>query len=455
MADTVAQGITNLLVEAAHASIVEHRASLAVRLCVLDTGGCGLAGLGTSLVAWLARVADAMGSGPVSLVGSDRRMSLAKAALLSGAAMHAQDFDDMHPAMYGHPSVAVLPGLEVLRSQRGLSDQRCAGAFMAGGGVACLMGRHLGPDHYDAGFHASATLGAIGAAAALANGLDAAKTRHALGLAVSGAAGLESLFGSMGKPVQIERDAGSGLRAALMAEAGITALPDAIDGPSGFTQTHSRAASRAAAMKGMGEHPFVTGTRIKRYPACYLTHSTIRACETLRVGQENCTRLQSIDITVDAVARDVCENRAPATGEALKFNLSGLAAMALSGAELSDPQFFDQWQPDHLRTTGFDDKVSVTFEAGFGYGVSLSGADYGGRRHKLEDFVFDDLRPVRRDIPAITAKFKACARHSPCRSLALLHIVSSGYDEFTTAIPRKNTDRGLPEMKASNYDTRH
>ena len=61
----------------------------------------------------------------------------------------------------------------------------------------------IAPGHYDGGFHATATVGSFGAAAACAHllGLDAETTARALGIAGTQAAGLKSHFGTMCKPL--------------------------------------------------------------------------------------------------------------------------------------------------------------------------------------------------------------------------------------------------------------
>ncbi|MBU1155366.1 MAG: MmgE/PrpD family protein, partial [Proteobacteria bacterium] len=43
------------------------------------------------------------------IIGGERRTGALGAALLNGLAGHALDYDDVDQAMYGHPSVPVLP----------------------------------------------------------------------------------------------------------------------------------------------------------------------------------------------------------------------------------------------------------------------------------------------------------------------------------------------------------
>ena len=93
---------------------------------------------------------------------------------------------------------------------------------MLGVEVMCRVSRALAPGHYRAGWHATATLGRLGGAAACARllGLDGAGIDRAVGLAAAQLGGIHESFGTMGKPFQVGRAAADGLLAALLAAAG-------------------------------------------------------------------------------------------------------------------------------------------------------------------------------------------------------------------------------------------
>src|SRR5207248_854567 len=79
----------------------------------------------------------------------------------------------------------------------------------------CRIGRAVGVDHYQRGFHATGTVGTFGAAAACSRllGLDAPTIAVALGIAGTQAAGLKSMFGTMGKPLHAGKASVNGLLA--------------------------------------------------------------------------------------------------------------------------------------------------------------------------------------------------------------------------------------------------
>ena len=137
------------------------------------------------------------------------------AALVNGTASHALDFDDVNMAILGHPTVAVLPGLLALAEETGATQREILVAFVAGYDVACRTGALMSPSHYGHGFHATATVGSIGAAAACARllRLDAEATATAYGIAATMASGLKSMFGTMCKPLHAGRAAQNGLQA--------------------------------------------------------------------------------------------------------------------------------------------------------------------------------------------------------------------------------------------------
>src|SRR4029079_12242998 len=91
-------------------------------------------------------------------------------------------------------------------------------AYVAGFEVETALGRGVNFPHYEKGWHANATLGGFGAAAACARliGLDAERTARALALCASLACGVKSNLGSMGKPMHVGQCSRSGLMAVLL-----------------------------------------------------------------------------------------------------------------------------------------------------------------------------------------------------------------------------------------------
>src|SRR3977135_3196307 len=139
------------------------------RQCVLGYYGVALAGADDPLAKILLdELAEAGGATQASIIGHKARLPALSAALVNGAIGHALDYDDVNLAMPGHPSVAILPGLIALAEERRSSGREVIAAFVAGYEIACRVGMALRPGHYDRGFHATGTVGCLGAAPACA-----------------------------------------------------------------------------------------------------------------------------------------------------------------------------------------------------------------------------------------------------------------------------------------------
>jgi len=307
------------------------------RQCVLDYLGVTLAGAADSLVRILLdEMAEAGGSPQASVIGHSVRLPALSAALVNGAAAHALDYDDVHMAMPGHPSVAILPGLLALAELKGSSGREVITAFVAGYETACRIGAALQPGHYNLGFHATATVGCFGAAAACARllGLDTAATATALGIAGTQAAGLKSQFGTMCKPFHAGKAAHNGLLAARLAARGFSSRTDIVECVQGFALTHGPDFAPAAALATPEGGFHLLANLFKYHAACYFTHAPIECARRLRqehgLSPEMIAR---ITLRIDTSCDRVCNIATPVDGLQSKFSLGQTVAMALAGVD--------------------------------------------------------------------------------------------------------------------------
>ena len=338
------------------------------RQCVLDTIGCGIAGSSDELVAILLAEMQDQGGAPVaSLFGHSARLPAASAALVNAAA-HALDFDDVNLAMPGHPSVAILPALLALAEQRGSSGADVLTAFVAGYELQCRIGRTIAPGHYDGlGFHATATVGSFGAAAACAHllGLDAEQFATALGIAGTQAAGLKSMFGTMCKPLHAGKAAYHGLIAARLAGRGFSSRTDVIECDQGFAATHSPDCNPRRAFDTPPGGWWIAGNLFKYHASCYMTHAAIEAARQLReqhaVAPE---QVERINLCVEQSCDRICNIAAPRNGLEAKFSLRMTTAMGLAGVDTSRLSSYSEAVAADPVLIGLRDKVSLEFRAG-------------------------------------------------------------------------------------------
>ena len=317
------------------------------RQCVLDWFGVTVAGSrepAAEIV--LAELADECPTGTATVVGRSARLPASMAALVNGTASHALDYDDVNSAMNGHPTVPVLGALLALAETRAAAGEPASGrdvvcAFVAGYEAECRVGRALGSAPYQRGFHATGTLGTLGAAAACARllGLDADTTAVALGIAATQAAGMKSMFGTMSKPLHAGKAGANGLLAARLAARGFTAHPAAIETEQGFAEVSGGRRDLDPARSG--PEWFLRNNLFKYHAACFATHSTIEGLRRLRAGTGFAAAdVDRVVVHANAAQLRMCAIPEPDTGLAAKFSLRHLVAMTLSDVDTANADSF-------------------------------------------------------------------------------------------------------------------
>jgi 2-methylcitrate dehydratase PrpD len=285
---------------------------------------------------------DSPGGGPGWQVGGSSG-PIAGSALVNGACAHALDFDDDDPLLcVGHPSGPVLAALLALAPLARPTGSALVDSYLVGVEVQLQLGKLVNPSHYDRGWHATATLGALGAAAAAARILDLSETQisSALALAASGAGGLRVNFGTMAKPIQVGNAAQVAVTAALLARRGATAAPAVLDGPLGYPAMVSCPHVDPLTLLPAGD-PWLletSGLAIKRYPCCSNTHTAIDGLLDLRAehwseGTVASAELDEIICRVSPGTETIVPYHRPATGLQGKFSIEHCLAVGwLTGA---------------------------------------------------------------------------------------------------------------------------
>lgn len=335
------------------------------RQCILDWFAVTIPGASEPATSILRDELLLDGATPAaSLVGSPERTSPANAALVNGTASHALDFDDVNMAILGHPTVAILPGLIALAESIDAPQSDVITAFVAGYDIACRVGLLMSPSHYAHGFHATSTIGSVGAAAACARllELDAATTATAYGIAATSASGLKSMFGTMCKPLHAGLAAQNGLTAARLAAKGFTSRQDAIECAQGFAATQSTDFNADEAMRPAPIDHHIRQNLFKYHASCYLTHGAIEAAGSIRRKGVSSNAIQSIGISSAPITDQVCNVAKPETGLEAKFSLKLTVAMALAGRDTSGIVTFDDEVTGVPELVRLRDLANVTFD---------------------------------------------------------------------------------------------
>jgi len=219
-----------------------------------------------------------------TIIGSALKLAPRFAAFANGVAIHADDYDDTQLAVakdrvYGlltHPTAPALPPVLALAERDNRSGLEMLTAYQIAVEVETKVSEAINPRHYDHGFHSTATIGTIAAAAGAARmlRLNLEQTRRALGIAASQSAGLRENFGTMTKPFHPGRSCESGIVAADFARLGWTATPIVLEAGRGFFKA-AGGGYDPAAIEGKLGNPWsfaYPGVSIKPHPSGSLTH---------------------------------------------------------------------------------------------------------------------------------------------------------------------------------------
>ncbi|MEA5409779.1 MmgE/PrpD family protein [Haloarculaceae archaeon H-GB2-1] len=223
------------------------------------------------------------------------------------------------------------PPILALAAEEDATGRDLVTAFAAGFELECTLAAPISPDHYEDGWHATATFGALGATAAAASlrNLTTDETVHALNTAASTPAGLKRNFGSMTKPLHAGLCARSGVTAARLAYEGFTADPTAISGERGFWDLYGPEARDDFTFDpkvwALQEH----GIHVKYYPCCYFTHTSIAGTASLVDDHDiDPQNIERIHVRVAQGAADALHHADPDTGLEAKFSMEYTVASA-------------------------------------------------------------------------------------------------------------------------------
>lgn len=279
-------------------------------------------------------------------------------ALVNGTVSHALDYDDTHFAHIGHPSVAILPAALALSEwdDRILVD--FLEAALVGMEVSIRIGLWLGRDHYQAGFHQTATAGAFGAAVAAGRilGFDSDQMQKTLGLTATRAAGLKTQFGTMGKPYNAGLAASAGVEAALLIAKGFEPNLNALEGQYGFGATHNGASDMQNALAGLGHEWLFETVSHKFHACCHGLHAALEAARDLDIAEPE---VAEIKIKTHPRWMNVCNQMSPTTGLGAKFSYRTVIAMQALGYDTALPGSYSEKVCADPRLISLRDRISV------------------------------------------------------------------------------------------------
>jgi len=260
------------------------------KLLIFDTIGIALrARWDAESTDSLIRAVDRLGmtGDTATVIGDSQRYTAAGAALINGALAHSLDFDDTHARGSIHTSAPIVPAALAAAEEAGASGRQVIAAIVAGYEIQIRLSLALGPsDHYNRGFHPTATCGAFGAAAAVGviMGLSADQIESAFGICLSQTAGSMQFLhdGAWTKRSHVGHAAMCGLMAATLAAEGYVGPAEAFEGKSGFFNSHAPDPEPAKAIAGLGSQWETMEIAVKPYPSCRYGHAPMDGLIALR-----------------------------------------------------------------------------------------------------------------------------------------------------------------------------
>ena len=240
-------------------------------------------------------------------IGDQRGFTPAGAALINGTLAHSLDFDDTHARSSLHASAPIVPAALAAAEMTGAGGEELIPAIIAGYEIQIRLSLALGPtEHYDRGFHPTATCGVFGAAAAAGRlfCLDPEQMERAFGIALSQSAGSMQFLadGAWTKRFHVGHAAMCGLMAATFAGEGFKGPGNAFEGRAGFFHAYAPDAQPEKAVEELGERWETMAIAVKPYPSCRYSHAALDALIELKAANDiEPDEIESVDIGLPEV----------------------------------------------------------------------------------------------------------------------------------------------------------
>ena len=271
---------------------------------------------------------------------------------MNGTAAHGEDYDDTFEGGPVHAGAVVVPALVAAAERHRVAGAQLLLGIAVGVEVTCRASLVAPKRIHQAGFHPTAVLGAMGAAAgvAAALGVDEATFSSAQGIAGSMASGIIEYLaeGASTKRMHPGWAAQSGLRAVELARAGFDGPRTVWEGTHGLLHGFARTVEGdwAKLLDGFGEHWVAEGIAFKPYPCGTMIHPYIdcalriaaRGVDPEAIVQVECDTAEGI---VHRLWEPLAAKRSPPNGYGAKFSIPYCVARSLVHGTVGIDAFSD------------------------------------------------------------------------------------------------------------------
>jgi 2-methylcitrate dehydratase PrpD len=279
--------------------------ALIARQLVVDIAGLCVAARKTDYV--LAALKSWESNGSCTAIGHERALDSAGAAFVNGTAAHGEDFDDTFEGGPVHAGAVIVPAVLAIAEREKLAGRDALAGIAVGCELMCRASMVAPKRIHKAGFHPTAVLGALGAAAAVATAMRLSERQFvdALGVVGSMASGIIEYLaeGAWTKRMHPGWVAQAGIRAADLARHGFVGPRTVLEGTHGFfhgfaniTEKEAASLDWAKLTDGFGEEWVANTIAFKPY-----------ACGTMTQPYVDCASRLGKRIDVSAIQEVVCE----------------------------------------------------------------------------------------------------------------------------------------------------
>jgi 2-methylcitrate dehydratase PrpD len=268
---------------------------------VIDVAGLCVAARNTAYVRAALDGWEAIGG--CTAIGHAAALDAAGAAFVNGTAAHGEDFDDTFEGGPIHAGAVIVPAVLAVCERGNLEGQHALRGIAVGAELMCRASLVAPKLIHKAGFHPTAVLGAMGAAAAAAATLQLSRKQFvdALGIAGSMAGGIIEYLaeGAWTKRLHPGWAAQSGIRAADLARSGFVGPRTVFEGTHGLYHGFARTTAGAweKLVGGFGSRWVAAALAFKPY-----------ACGTMTQPYVDCARrLAARGLDIEDIVEVVCE----------------------------------------------------------------------------------------------------------------------------------------------------
>src|SRR4051795_11963986 len=268
--------------------------------------------------------------GPCTAIGHARTLTASGAAFVNGTAAHGEDFDDTFEGGPVHAGAVVVPAVLAVAEREKLDGAAALAGIAVGAEVMCRASLVAPRLIHKAGFHPTAVLGTLAAAAAVSTLLNLPRNQfvHALGIAGSMASGIIEYLaeGAWTKRLHPGWAAQSGIRAADLARAGFVGPRTVLEGTHGFYHGFARTTQGewGKLTHGFGSRWIAESLAFKVYACGTMTHPYIdcarRLAPRVRLDEIQEITCEVAEGTVHRLWEPLAAKREPPNAYAAKFS---------------------------------------------------------------------------------------------------------------------------------------